>query len=103
MTQLIGTKANQVPVHGMLGDLAYTDRAQMLQPEPFWELGDGSETTFQVAKNYKPVQVFNAGLLVKDGDTDEYTVTYDEGYYYVVFAVAPSSSNDICIMATRVK
>jgi hypothetical protein len=29
MANLVGTKANQVPVNGLLGDLAYTDKAQL--------------------------------------------------------------------------
>lgn len=46
--------------------------------------------------------MYEAGLLVKEGATSAYTVEFDGYYYYVVFAVAPTLSDDICVMATRV-
>lgn len=65
--------------------------------QDFWFVGDASEVTFVLPKGWKPYAVYNAGLRVKDGALDEYTVTSENDVYSVIFAVAPGSGNSIAI------
>jgi len=67
----------------------------------FWFLGNAALTSFSLPKGFKPYAVYNGGLRVKNGITDEYTVSYDGSIYTVVFAVAPALNNDICIDGVR--
>jgi len=67
----------------------------------FWFVGDASETDFQLEHGWKPLHVFDAGALQKEGSGDEYTVSYNGYRYSVIFSVAPSNLNDICIVGVR--
>lgn len=67
--------------------------------QEFWFVGDGSETDFAVPSGWKPLHVYDAGALQKEGAADEYTVTYDGFAYTVTFGAAPSNLNDVCIVA----
>lgn len=60
-----------------------------------WYIGDGTTVTFKVSEGATPFQVFNAGLLVKEGAGDEYTFTNG----HINFAVAPALNNDIAIFS----
>lgn len=64
-------------------------------PTPQEEQGDAIETTFAVREGFKPVLVFDAGQLRKEGAAEYYTVTFDGFIYSVVFASAPGSGSDI--------
>jgi hypothetical protein len=66
--------------------------------QQFWFSGDGSETDFALPTGWKPLHVFNAGLLQKEGSSDEYTVSSASGTYTVSFAVAPTNGNDIGVI-----
>ena len=68
------------------------------EEQQFWFAGDGSETDFAMEKGWKPLHVFNAGALQKEGSGDEYTVVYDGFIYTVSFNVAPTSGNDIGVI-----
>lgn len=81
-----------------LADLA--NQPQYYQQQ-FWFAGDGSETDFAMAKGWKPLHVFNAGALQKEGSGDEYTVVYDGFIYTVSFNVAPTNGNDIGVIGMR--
>lgn len=67
----------------------------------FWFVGDGTATDFAMARGWKPLHVFNAGALQKEGTGDEYTVSYDGFIYTVSFNVAPTNLNDIGVIAER--
>ena len=69
--------------------------------QQFWFAGDGAETDFAMPKGWKPLHVFNAGVLQKEGSGDEYTVNYDGFIYTVSFNVAPTSGNDIGVIGVR--
>jgi len=68
----------------------------------FWFLGNATLTSFSLPLGFKPYAVYNAGLRVKEGTGDEYTVSYNGSIYTVVFAVAPALNNDVCIDGVRV-
>lgn len=69
--------------------------------QQFWFAGDASETDFALPRGWEPLHVFDAGSLQKEGDADDYTVTYDGFIYTVSFAVAPADGNDIGIIGER--
>jgi len=70
--------------------------------QQFWFTGDASETDFSLPKGWKPLHVFDTGLLVKEGSGDEYTVATDGFVYTVTFAAAPGSGDDVCIVGVWV-
>lgn len=72
-----------------------------LEQQQFWFSADGTATDFVMARGWKPLHVFNAGALQKEGSGDEYTVTYDGFLYTVSFNVAPASGNDIGVIGVR--
>lgn len=66
--------------------------------QQFWFAGDGSTTDFALSKGWKPLHVFDAGALQKEGAGDDYTVSYDGFTYTVSFNVAPTNGNDIGVI-----
>ena len=72
------------------------------QEQQFWFSGDGTETDFAMENGWKPLHVFDAGLLQKEGSGDEYTVVYDGFTYTVSFNVAPTNGNDIGVIGVKV-
>lgn len=103
----IGTAAETVvyvPALTLREELGRAEKQREVfgQPlEPFWFAGDGTTTDFTLEPGWKPKFVYNGGLLVKEGSSDDYTVKFDGFRYTVSFAVAPTSGNDICVMARR--
>ena len=81
--------------------LSELDKPILYKQEQFWFTGDASTTDFTVAKGWKPLHVFNAGALQKEGSGDEYTVVYDGFIYTVSFNVAPTNGNDIGVIGVR--
>ena len=71
------------------------------QEQQFWFLGDAVLTDFELEAGWKPLHVFSAGLLQKEGSGDEYTVAYDGFTYTVSFNVAPASGADIGVIGVR--
>ena len=71
------------------------------QEQQFWFAGDGSTTDFAMENGWKPLHVFNAGLLQKEGSGDEYEVIYDGFTYTVSFSVAPINLNDIGVIGVK--
>jgi hypothetical protein len=69
--------------------------------QQFWFTGDGSETNFALELGWEPLHVFDAGLLQKEGASDDYTVVYDGFTYTVSFNVAPTNLNDIGVIGVR--
>jgi hypothetical protein len=66
--------------------------------QQFWFVGDGSETDFAIEKGWRPLHVFDAGSLQKEGASDDYEVTFDGFVYTVSFGTAPTTSNDIGVI-----
>ena len=74
------------------------DAAAKNKQQQFWFSGDASTTDFEMQAGWKPLHVFNAGSLQKEGSGDEYEVTFDGHLYTVSFNVAPGSGNDIGVI-----
>jgi hypothetical protein len=69
--------------------------------QQFWFEGDASETDFELLAGWKPLHVFDAGALQKEGSGDDYEVTFNGFTYTVSFNTAPGSGNDIGVIAVR--
>lgn len=66
--------------------------------EQFWFTGNAVLVAFALPNGWKPLHVFNAGSLQKEGASDEYQVSNTYGTYTVTFAVAPANGNDIGVI-----
>lgn len=55
------------------------------------ETGDTSTTAFAVIKGWKPLIVFSNGSLMREGTSDDYTLSFDGFVWTVTFAVAPAA------------
>ena len=89
------------PAVNLREELASLRNQPQYYQQQFWFAGDGTETDFEMAKGWKPLHVFNAGALQKEGSGDEYTVVYDGFIYTVSFNVAPTNGNDIGVIGVR--
>lgn len=89
------------PILNLREELASLRNQPRYQEQQFWFSGDGSETDFEMANGWKPLHVFNAGALQKEGSSDEYTVIYDGFTYTVSFNVAPTNGNDIGVIGVK--
>ena len=75
-------------------------KAQSVVPysqQQFWMDGDGVKTVFTIPLGFKVLHVFEAGLLQKEGSTDDYTVSGDS----ITFSVAPANLVQIGVIAER--
>lgn len=70
------------------------------EQEPFWFSGDTTTTDFALPYGWKPKFVYVDGALYREGESEDYTVTYDGFVYTVVMAVAPAAV-DVGIIAQR--
>lgn len=68
-------------------------RAQVAasRQQQFWFTGNGSQTAFVMPRGWRPLHVFNAGALQKEGSGNHYTVSFDGFLYSVTFATAPAN------------
>lgn len=71
------------------------------QEQQFWFAADGTTVDFPLKSGWKPLHVFNAGLLQKEGSGDEYEVFYENLIYIVSFNVAPTNGNDIGVIGVK--
>ena len=79
------------PAVNLREELASLRNQEGYRQELFWFDGDSSATTFTLQKGWKPKFVHVNGSLYREGDLEDYTVTYDGFTYSVIFAVAPSA------------
>jgi len=89
------------PALNLRSELADLRNQPRYVQEVFWFAGDGTETDFALEQGWKPKFVYDAGLLQKEGASDDYTVVYDGFIYTVSFNVAPTNLNDIGVIGVR--
>jgi len=89
------------PAINLRSELADLRNQPRYYQQQFWFTGDGSETDFALELGWEPLHVFDAGLLQKEGASDDYTVVYDGFTYTVSFNVAPTNLNDIGVIGVR--
>jgi hypothetical protein len=69
--------------------------------QQFWFTGTGSLTAFVMTSGWKPLHVFLAGALQKEGSGNQYTVSFDGFLYTITFAAAPAGSAAIGVIGVR--
>lgn len=55
--------------------------------------GNTSDTVFTLPLGWKPFKVYVDGDLKREGELEDYTITFDGFRYSVVFAIAPPGVN----------
>lgn len=63
--------------------------------------GNGATTAFDSRSGFKPYQVFDAGILQREGSSEDYTLGFDGFIWTVTFAVAPAVG-DVTFNSMRV-
>ncbi len=89
------------PAVNLREELASLRKQGGYQEQQFWFAADGTLTDFAMENGWKPLHVFNAGLLQKEGSGDEYEVVYDGFTYTVSFNVAATNGNDIGVIGVK--
>lgn len=93
----MGIRASK-PAIDLREELASLKNPIRYTQQQFWFVGDGSAVHFELPAGWKPLHVFNAGSLQKEGNGDEYTVSSVQGVYKITFNVAPTDLNDIGVI-----
>jgi hypothetical protein len=62
---------------------------------------DGTDVVHKMPKGWKPKDVFEDGLLQREGAAYDYEVVYDGFDYYVKPAVAPSATTQTCVIGVK--
>ena len=62
---------------------------------------DGTDVIHTMPKGWKPKDVFEDGLLQREGAANDYTVVYDGFDYVVKPTVAPSATTQTCVIGVR--
>jgi len=71
------------------------------QEQQFWFSCDGTQTDFVLKHGWKPLHVFEDGLLQKPGIMDDYVLYYDGSTYTVSIIVVPTNGTDICVIGVK--
>jgi len=98
-----GTKTGTVTATGS-GNLRIRSEAATatitLDDIAFFE-SDGTDVVHRMPKGWKPRDVFEDGLLQREGAAYDYEVVYDGFDYYVKPAVAPSATTQTCVIGVK--
>lgn len=62
---------------------------------------DGTDVVHRMPKGWVPKDVYEDGLLQREGAAHDYEVVYDGFDYYVKPAVAPSATTQTCVIGVR--
>ena len=66
-----------------------------------FEVDANDDVIHRMPKGWKPKDVFEDGLLQREGAANDYTVVYDDFYYVVKPTVAPSATTQTCVIGVR--
>ena len=62
---------------------------------------DGTDVVHRMPKGWVPKDVFEDGLLQREGSANDYEVVYDGFDYYVKPVVAPSATTQTCVIGVK--
>jgi hypothetical protein len=62
---------------------------------------DGTDVVHRMPKGWVPKDVFEDGLLQREGSAHDYEVVYDGFDYYVKPTVAPSATTQTCVIGVK--
>ena len=82
-------------VNGSSGQTAYFDNVQV------FEVDENDNVIHSLPLGFKPVHVYEDGLLQREGENHDYTVVNTGFGYQVKPTVAPSATTETCIIAER--
>ena len=66
-----------------------------------FEVDENDEVIHSLPLGFKPVHVYEDGLLQREGDVHDYTVVKTGGAYAIKPAVQPTATTETCIIAER--
>jgi flagellar basal body rod protein FlgF len=66
-----------------------------------FEVDANDDVIHTMPKGWKPKDVFEDGLLQREGAAHDYTVVYDGFDYVVKPAVAPTATTQTCVIGVR--
>jgi hypothetical protein len=66
-----------------------------------FEVDANDDVIHTMPKGWKPKDVFEDGLLQREGASHDYTVVYDGFDYFVKPAVAPSATTQTCVIGVK--
>jgi len=66
-----------------------------------FEVDANDDVIHRLPKGWKPKDVFEDGLLQREGAAHDYEVVYDGFDYYVKPAVAPSATTQTCVIGVK--
>ena len=66
-----------------------------------FEVDASNDVVHRMPKGWVPKDVFEDGLLQREGAANDYEVVYDGFDYYVKPAVAPSATTQTCVIGVR--
>ena len=64
-------------------------------------ISDGTDVVFTMPKSWKPLHVYEDGVLQREGSAHDYEVTYDGFDYSVKPVIAPSATTQTCVIGVR--
>jgi hypothetical protein len=91
---LVATSASGIFINGVTTFDGSIDNVSVFET-------DGTDVIHRMPKGWKPKDVFEDGLLQREGVANDYTVVYDGFDYFVKPAVAPSATTQTCVIGVR--
>ena len=99
-TETLYLVAGSSTVYG-LNFFANTTFTGTLDNISVFEADANDDVIHTMPKGWKPKDVFEDGLLQREGAAHDYTVVYDGFDYYIKPAVAPSTTTQTCVIGVR--
>jgi hypothetical protein len=91
------------PLGGPLGItfLAFASFAGIIDNVAVFEVDENDEVIHSLPLGFKPLHVYEDGLIQREGDVHDYTVVKTGGAYAIKPAVQPTGATETCVIAER--
>jgi hypothetical protein len=66
-----------------------------------FEIDANDDVIYTLPLGWKPLHVYEDGILQREGSAEDYTVIKQDGYNIIKPTVAPSASTETCVIAER--
>jgi hypothetical protein len=94
-TPTVATVSIRLSPSSTTGDTADFDNISV------FEVDANDDVVHRMPKGWKPKDVFEDGLLLREGAAHDYEVVYDGFDYYVKPAVAPGATTQTCVIGVK--
>ena len=81
--------------------LAYASFAGSIDNVSVFEVDENDSVIHSVPLGFKPVHVYEDGLIQREGDVHDYTVVKTGGAYAIKPTVQPTATTETCVIAER--